>query len=174
MAHANSIVTTPASLAPLLFQIQHQWPIIARDLVLMTSAQAGTTYDTMDVARTYGLTLSELQSLLAIPTFQGYVKEEKRKLEAAGPHAGNKARAEAMALDIQEVMYLRAKEGSLEDNTILKFLTHLARVSGLEPISSKDTGNVNQNAVSVTVNVPRLNNPKLAHLYPVEEVEYDE
>lgn len=163
--------TTPASLSPTLLQKQHQWPIIARDLALLATPQMGTAYSVEDIARAYGITISEMQVLLAVPAFKQYVKDEKDKI-TSDPHGGNRARAELIAADIQEVLYLRAKEGTISDTVILKFLQHLDTVSGV--IDNKDKNNsVNQNAISVTVNVPRLNNPKLAHLYPVEEVEYN-
>lgn len=165
-------MTTPASLSPILIQIQHQWPIIARDLALLTNSQMGSTYSITDIASAYSITVADLQILLNVPVFQNYVKEEKRKIES-NPHGGNKVRAETMAMDLQEVLYLRAKDGTLTDTVILKFLEHLARVSGLEDNKDKNT-NINQNAINVTVNVPKLNNPKLAHLYPAEELEYAE
>lgn len=162
--------TTPASLSPALLQKQHQWPVIARDLALLTCSGMGSTYSIQDIAKAYDVSLMELQILIEMPVFQKYVKEEKNKIEAE-PHGGSKVRAETMAVDLQEVLYLRAKEGTLTDIVTLKFLEHLAKVSGLDDSKDKNT-NINQNAINVTVNVPKLNNPKLAHLYPAE-LEYE-
>lgn len=163
--------TTPASLSPALIQKQHQWPIIARDLALLASPQMGSTYGVEDIAIAYGITIAEMQVLISLPAFQNFVKEEKAKIDS-NPHGGNRLRSEIMAMDMQEVLYLRSKEGNISDKVMLNFLEYLSRVCGLDSGKEKNTA-VNQNTISVTVNVPRLNNPKLAHLYPVEELEYD-
>lgn len=163
-------VTTAASLSPKLIQIQHQWPIIARDLVLLDTMQMGTTYDMSDIAAAYGITIQDLRALIEIPAFQSCIEAEKKRFEALGPQAGIMFRAEAMALDLQEVLYLRAKQGEVDEKTIMSFLQYLSKISGLEP--AKENNNINQNAINITVNVPKLDNPKLAHLYPVEDVEY--
>jgi len=176
MAHDQIFeVTTPASLSPVLLQKHHQWPIIARDLALLTDTQqTGSMYNVSDIAKAYGLKLEELSILLEVPAFQKLIKEEKHKLEAE-PHGGHKLRAEIMATDLQEVLYLRAKEGTAEPAVILKFLEHLARVAGIDGVDNKDKdkGNINQNAISVNINIPRLNNPKLNHLYDYDIGETD-
>ena len=159
--------TTPAEASPQLLKIQHRWPLIARDIILMSVSQAGTSYTPEDIAKSYDLTPDEFVTLMRLPMFVEIFKGELSRLKELGPFAGYRMRTEALISDLQERLYLRAQSGVMDDKQMLQFLTVLMKSAGLdapnEPQQTPST--VNQTAVNISFNIPKLpSNKKLAHI----------
>lgn len=158
-------MTTPSELSPKLLRIQHQWPTIARDIVMMTQPNSNAAYNAQDIANAYNLAQDEFVSLMNLPVFVELVRTEFARVKDMGPNAGHKLRAEALVGDLQERLYLRAKSGDMEDKHLISFLALLMRSAGLDaPPEQKQDGSVQTN-VNIAFNIPKLpNNKKLAHL----------
>lgn len=152
-----------------LIDIQHQWPLIARDIALMCHPQQGSTqYTAKDIAANYSLSIEDFRYLIRLPVFQDILKIELAKLKALGPDAGYKMRIEAFIMDIQEQLYVRIKRGTMDDKSAIQFLQMLMSSVGLitngkeQPTASSP---VNNTAVNISFNVPKLpNNRKLNHI----------
>lgn len=147
-----------------LLEVQHRWPLIARDLVLMAQPGCGSSYTLSDVAQHYDLTTEQLTALMQLPSFENLLKSEMARVKAMGPSAGFRLRAEILAGDLQERLYLRAQSGDMEDKQMLQLLAILMRSAGIdtpaEPISTASAP-----AVNISFNIPKLpTNRKLAHL----------
>lgn len=155
-----------------LVAIQHKWPLIARDIVLMFQPQAGTQYTADDIINEYKLTKEDFVRLTKLPVFIDIVRAETARLRELGPMAGYKIRTEALITDIQERLYLRIREGSMDDKSALQYLSILMKSIGLEqppqqPGAAPGPINVptQNNTVNISFNVPKLpKNKKLAHL----------
>lgn len=155
----------PTDVSPILLQKQHQWPTIARDIALMTQPQVGATYSAADIAEAYDIPESEFVSLLKLPVFIELMKAEMARIRELGPFAGQRMRAEALVTDLQERLFIRAKSGEMEDKQMLQFLSILMKSAGMDaPVEAKESSTVQQTAVNIAFNIPKLDNPKLAHL----------
>lgn len=155
-----------------LLEIQHQWPLIARDIVLMLYPVKGSTkYTGEDIAKNYGLTQADFCELLRLPIFCDIVKTEFQRFKSLGPDAGYKMRVEALVADVQERLYLRIKRGSMDDKSAIQYLGMLMRSIGLDevapaekPVATAAAAQANT-AVNISFNIPKLpNNKKLNHL----------
>lgn len=157
-------VQTPNS----LLQKQHQWPLIAKDIALMTQpTSAESVYTAADIAKNYDLTPNEFTLLMRLPVFSQLVRDEMDRLKQMGPFAGHKLRAEAIISDLQEQVYLRAKQGLMEDKLVISYLGMLMRSIGMDMPSqdkteSVETGNITN--INIAFNIPKLLNKKLAHI----------
>lgn len=162
---SNLVKQTPQR----LLQKQHQWPLIARDIALMTQpTSSDNAYTASDIAHTYDLSPDEFTLLMQLPVFSRLVRDEMDRLKRLGPFAGHKLRAEAIIADLQEQVYLRAKQGMMEDKHLIQYLGMLMRSVGLDAptVESGDcaaAGNQTTN-VNIAFNIPKLFNKKLAHL----------
>lgn len=163
----TNAMTTPVQASPLLLKKQHQWPMIARDIALMTQPQNGTAYTAADIAKSYGIPDADFVMLMRLPVFIDIVKSEMARLKELGPFAGHRMRTEALVTDLQEQLYMKAKSGDMEDKQVLQLLSMLMRSAGLDtPIDNKqDAAPITQTAVNISFNVPKLpTNKKLAHI----------
>lgn len=160
-------LTTQTQATPALLSIQHQWALIARDVAMLSQPHQGTLYSAEQIATTYDITEEEFAVLCSLPVFIEMVRSELERFKAMGPFAGHRIRAEAMAADIQEQLYLATKSEALEPKYTIRFLEMLLRSAGLDaPIESKKAeASKSGVGVNVTINVPQLpNNRKLDHL----------
>lgn len=160
----TSIETVPAKLV----SIQYKWASIARDIALMSQPYVGgTEFTAKDIANRYELSNAEFILLMKTPAFLEILKAELVHIKELGPHAGHKLRAEAMLIDVQERLYIRALNGEMEDKQLLQFLAVLLKSAGLDGGMENKTDAVvqNQTAVSIAFNVPKLpSNKKLSHI----------
>ena len=159
-------MTTPATASPVLLKMQHQWPMIARDIAMMTQPNANSTYSAEDIAKAYDLTESEFITLTKLPVFVDLVRAEFARMKELGPFAGHRLRAEAIVGDLQERLYIKACSGEMEDKHLINFLEILMKSAGIDaPVEKRqETSNVQTN-VNIAFNIPKLpNNKKLAHL----------
>lgn len=153
------------SVGAALLRKQYQWPQIARDIALLTHPGV-TTYSAEDIAQIYKLSSAEFIELTKLPAFISLVKLELQRIEALGPFGGQRIRAAALAEDLQESLYARAKEGDMADKDALQFLSLLLKTAGVEE-QQKQAAPVAaaQAAVNISFNIPKLpTNKKLAHL----------
>ena len=160
-------MNTPLDLSPLLLKKQHQWPMIARDIALMSQPQSGTVYTASDIAKSYDIPAEDFVHLMKLPVFVDLVKSEMARLRELGPFASYRIRTESLVSDLQERLYLRAQSGEMEDKAMLQLLSILMRSAGMDaPVENKsEGGNVNQTAVNISFNIPKLpTNKKLAHI----------
>ena len=158
-------MTTPATASPVLLKMQHQWPMIARDIAMMTQPNANSTYSAEDIAKAYDLTESEFITLTKLPVFVDLVRAEFARMKELGPFAGHRLRAEAIVGDLQERLYIKACSGDMEDKQLIQFLAILMKSAGIDAPPEQKQETVQQTSVNIAFNIPRLpNNRKLAHL----------
>lgn len=160
-------MTTPTAASPVLLKMQHQWPLIARDIAMMTQPNANSTYSAQDIAKAYDLTESEFVTLTQLPVFIDLVRAEFARMKELGPFAGHRMRAEAIVGDLQERLYARACSGEMDDKHLINFLEILMKSAGIAaPVEQKqESGSTVQTSVNIAFNIPKLpNNKKLAHL----------
>lgn len=143
-----------------------KWPSIARDIALLaTPVDGATTYTASDIAAEYGLPLEHLTALLALPAFQELVRQELAHIKTLGPKAGARLRAEAMAIEVQEYLFNRVTRlHDLDDKLSVQFYGMLLKSAGLEQPPEMAQAQAPQNTVNIAFNIPKLKNPKLAHL----------
>lgn len=153
-----------------LLDIQHKWPLIARDMVML-SQPGSATYTAEDIMREYGLNEEQFILLCNTPVFRQMLEAEVQRMKALGPFAGFRLRAEAMASDIQESLYIKAKSGDMEDKTMLQLLQVLLKSAGLDGApEKKDEKQAQVNTqVNISFAVPKLNNKKLSHMMELEQ-----
>lgn len=154
-----------------LLSIQHQWPLIARDIVLMLYPSAGSKYTGEDIARNYKISNDDFLCLIKLPVFSDIVKTEIARFKSLGPDAGYKLRVEAMVADIQENLYLRVRNGAMDDKSAIQFLEMLMKSIGTtEPAQAEKPAAVANTAVNISFNIPKLpNNRKLNHMLAQEQ-----
>ena len=159
-------MTTPTDTSPVLLKMQHQWPMIARDIAMMTQPNANSAYSAEDIAKSYNLTESEFVTLTKLPVFIDLVRAEFARMKELGPFAGHRLRAEAIVGDLQERLYARACSGELDDKHLINFLEILMKSAGLAaPAEPKQDTSPVQTNVNIAFNIPKLpTNKKLAHL----------
>ena len=146
---------------------EKKWPDIAHDIAMLAvPCDGGVTYTSADIARTHGITLESFNQLLQLPMFQTLVHAEVKRVKEMGPHAGARIRAEAMAAELQELMFKKATQNMLDDELSIKLLGMLLKSSGLEqpPEVVKAQAAAQGNSVNIAFNIPKMNNPKLKHL----------
>jgi len=143
-----------------------KWPSIARDIAMLATPVSGaTTYTAADIAREYKISLDHLTALLALPAFQTLVHQELEHIKSMGPKAGARLRAEAMAVEVQEYLFNRiTKLHDLDDKLAVQFYGMLLKSAGLEQPPEMLQAQAAQNTVNIAFNIPKLKNPKLAHL----------
>lgn len=155
-----------------LLSIQHQWPLIARDIVLMLYPSPGSKYTGEDIARNYNISNDDFLCLIKLPIFNDIVKTEIARFKSLGPDAGYKLRVEALVADIQERLYLRIKHGVMDDKSSIQFLEMLMKSIGADaPIQEdKPASSVTNTAVNISFNIPKLpHNRKLNHMLAQEQ-----
>lgn len=153
------------SVAAKLRSLMPKWGLIARDIVLLTSAGAEVSYSAEDIARTYNLTSVEFVELVQLPAFAELVKTEAARVKSLGAQAGHRLRAEMLASDLQERLYMRASIGDMDDKQAIQLLTILLRTAGLEAPVQETAGASAMPSINIAFNVPALpNNRKLAHI----------
>lgn len=134
----------------------------------MLYPSAGSKYTGADIARNYGLTNDDFLCLIKLPIFGDILKTEIARFKALGPDAGYKMRVEALVADIQERLYLRVKNGSMDDKSAIQFLQMLMKSIGTDAVVQPETATgapVTNTAVNISFNIPRLpHNKKLNHL----------
>lgn len=145
---------------------QYEWPLIARDLVLLATPVNGATNFTPEaIAAAYGMSDDEFRQLAQLPAFLAIVEQEVGRIQRMGANAGVRMRAEAMAMSLQERLFTRAQEGDLDDRLSVEFLRMLMRSAGIEQPEEAARAAAPQNTVNIAFNVPRLpSNSKLAHI----------
>lgn len=149
----------------LLRSRERQWPLIARDIVMLMHPVAGASqYSASDLAALYSLTEEQFAALLNLKQFQELVKQTAADARQLGPRAGVRMRAETMALSLQEKLYLRAMSGELEDKNAMQLLGMLLKSAGIEQPPEQAAASAAKNMVNIAFNLPHLSNRKLAHL----------
>lgn len=112
---------------------EKQWPDIAHDIAMLSVPTDGAaTYSAADIARTHGLSLESFNELLKLSSFQMLVANEVRRIKELGPQAGARIRAEAMAIRLQENLFVKATSNELDDDLSIKLLGMLLKSAGLE------------------------------------------
>lgn len=146
---------------------ERKWADIAHDIAMLAvPSKGGTTYTAHDIAQAHHISDAEFKSLLALPMFQSIVQAEVKRIKELGPQAGARIRAEAMAIELQELMFKKATMNALDDDLSIKLLGMLLKSSGLEqpPEVVKAQAAAQGNTVNIAFNIPKMNNPKLKHL----------
>lgn len=168
---SNYIPASPNDLSNVLLKHQHRWPMIAHDIALMMQPDAGaTTFDLEGLSCAYGMTKEEMSRLVSLPSFMSLLKAELKRAKDLGPNAGHKMRSAAIATDLLEILYLKAKSGDLTDNLVFRLLETCSKAAGIDgSLDKKDSGS--QTSVNILVNIPHLSNPKLRHLEECQNVQ---
>ena len=146
---------------------ERKWADIAHDIAMLAvPSKGGTTYTAHDIALAHHITDAEFKALLTLPVFQSIVQAEVKRIKELGPQAGARIRAEAMAIELQELMFKKATMNALDDDLSIKLLGMLLKSSGLEqpPEVVKAQAAAQGNTVNIAFNIPKMNNPKLKHL----------
>ena len=146
---------------------ERKWADIAHDIAMMAvPSNGGTTFSVDNITETHHITKAQFSELLALPVFQTLIKAEVKRIKELGPQAGARIRAEAMAIELQELMFKKATMNALDDDLSIKLLGMLLKSSGLEqpPEVVKAQAAAQGNTVNIAFNIPKMNNPKLKHL----------
>lgn len=150
---------------------EKQWPDIAHDIAMLSVPTDGAaTYSAADIARTHGISLESFNELLKLSSFQMLVANEVRRIKELGPQAGARIRAEAMAIRLQENLFVKATSNELDDDLSIKLLGMLLKSAGLEQPPEVVKAQAQANTVNIAFNIPKLNNPKLKHLISQPQV----
>ena len=143
----------------------YQWPLIARDIILLAKEGSVVGYGVPEIAKSYGLSEEEFVELSQLDAFRSVVKSEMDRFKKLGPRAGYKLRTEALITDIQERVYAKVRDGLIDDKSVLQFLNMLMRSVGYDQPSDEEKKSASDTPlVSIAFNVPNLKNNKLAHL----------
>lgn len=163
---------TEVAITSTLKDIQHNWPLIARDLAMFTRPQAGATATSIaEIAMFYNLSMVDLRELLQLPLFKKYLKQELERIKDLGTAAGYVMHAEVITAKLDEKLLGAALTGALELPEVLKFRNAMAKSAGIDaPLQHKEAAaGQNNTQVNIKLDIPRLENPKLAHMYEVLE-----
>lgn len=139
------------------------WPRIARDITLMNLAQvsSSTAMSYEDICENYDLSMTELSVLTQRDEFRDMLIKEKARAEALGHRAGFLLRSEVVAIEaVEKIHALLTRNNGLEFKDVVKGAEVLVKMTGLGMPEEKAAGP----SVAIQINVPTLNNPKLAHL----------
>ena len=159
-----------------LMRLRQHWPSIAHDIV-MTSVKRedGVTplITAAEICETYKITPSECHALLALPEFKRLVRDFKQRVEALGDNASITLRAQMLAADMMEDMYIAAKSANdpKEKRETFKLL---AQIGGLDPAtngsnkqSKESSGAGLASLATVIINVPQ-GIPGMDHIYNIK------
>jgi hypothetical protein len=126
-----------------------------------------------EICETYQMTVVECRALLNLPEFKRLVKDFKQRVEALGDTASITLRAQMLAADMMEEMYLSAKAVSdpKEKRETFKLL---AQIGGLDPATngtnkpSREAGSGSMaQLATVIINVPQ-GIPGMEHIYNIK------
>ena len=143
---------------------------IARDIAMMTLPKVGNAVTVTDVIDTYNLTSEGFIQLTKDYSFQDLVRTELRYVQALGPMAAQRLRAEAMASALQEMLFTEVQGDRVEFKQKLMFLETLLKSAGTDmPMEVRQRAAAASQqktavGVNVTFNIPQMSNPKLKHL----------
>jgi hypothetical protein len=143
---------------------RYKWPSIAKDLVQMSLLRDGEQLEPLDIANYHGITLEDLKFICQQPAFQSLVETEKSRAEKLGTRAEHVYRIEEMRGPLTEKLFKRL----MDDDTLKldEFVRgYVALIKSAEPLIPEEKAPFAVNTgVNVQINVPVLDNPKLAHL----------
>ncbi len=134
---------------------------------MMQPDSTGNTFSVKDIAATYHLEEDDFVALIRLPAFVAIMRSELARIKELGPFAGQRLRAEALATDLQEHLYSRAKSGIMDDKQAVALLGILLKSAGLDmpPDVREQETNKASASVNIAFNLPKLpHNKKLAHL----------
>ena len=142
-----------------------KWPSLAQDLAVMSLPNSPIT--SLDsIYSTYGVSDTELKSLLTIPEFQTMFRKEYDKLQELGANAGAVFKFSSLSQALGEKLWRKAVvSDDMEAKDMLKLLELLLKAAGFMN-ERKEPSQVNTQ-VNVGVHLPLptgLNNPKLKHI----------
>ena len=164
-------MTALQPICPRLARNRHLWGSLARDLVLTNLPQpnAETAVSLAGILDHYNLTGGDLRELIARLDFQALWAKELREAEALGRQAAHVLRTSALAADMAEVLYNRARDPETPLGEVIKAYAALAKSAGLDEVwrDKGDGGTTVNVGVGVNFAVPTLNNPKVAYLHDV-------
>lgn len=154
-------------LTPGLIGTQHNWSLIARDIAMFANPQPGATPIKIgEIAERYSLSLADLRELIKLPAFCKYLQIEVERVKNLGLTAGYIMHSEIITTAMDEILYKDALAGNMDVVEKLKFRNAMAKSAGLEaPIQSKEDASIAGLAVNVNLNIPKLSNPKLEHMF---------
>lgn len=159
-----------------LMRLRPQWPSIAQDIVMTSiKKEDGTTplITAAEICDTYQMTVEECRAMLALPEFKRLVRDFKQRVDAMGDNASITLRAQMLAADMMEEMYIAAKtvNDPKEKRETFKLL---AQIGGLDPATngtnkpSRDSGGGGLAALAtVIINVPQ-GIPGMEHIYNIK------
>lgn len=161
----SELSETPVATFDVLRSRERQWPLIARDIVMLMTPVAGASqFSASDIAATYHLTDDQFAALLQLKAFQKLLEQTMADARQLGPKAGVRMRAESMAMALQEKMFSKAMAGDLEEKNVMQLLSMLLRSAGIEQPPEQAAAAATKNLVNIAFNIPNLRNKKLAHL----------
>jgi hypothetical protein len=135
-------------------------PDLARDCVYTTLHQTSSVQTLDTVMEKHGLGPAEMMAVVTTPAFREKLRAEKARARELGFRAGHVIRVETILGDLIEMLYERLDGAEVSD--IIKAVQVLSRMAGLDELPDRrsDRGVT----MAVQINVPALQNPKLAHL----------
>lgn len=148
-----------------IFRETHKFPNIAKDIALMGMPTSGAVVSFETIAQAYNISLDDLEYIMSLPSFKTMVNSEVERYKSLGPHGGFKIRSEMLATDLQEKLYQQAITTNMDAKDKIKLLEVLTKSAGIGTEQNKNEEQPQGNGVSVTINFPRLDNPKLNHLH---------
>lgn len=154
---------------------RHQWPTIARDLVLTKLPQSGAVISEKDICDNYNITTEELAFLKELPEFLSFYEKEVKEARDLGHKAAHIYRAEAMATRVGEAIFNRVINNSCEVKDSIRFYELLLKTAQLDKVDGTDQSQANSTMVPViNINIPNLTNSKLDHIVSNRVIEVGE
>lgn len=155
-----------------LMRLRPHWPNIAQDIVMTRIKKedgVSPLITAAEICETYSITPIECRALLNLPEFKRLIKDFKQRADALGDNASITLRAQMLAADMMEDMYITAKSVNdpKEKRETFKIL---AQIGGLDPATngankpSRDSSNSLATMATVIINVPQ-GIPGMEHIY---------
>jgi hypothetical protein len=161
-----------------LMRLRPQWASIAQDVVLTRVPKedgSGMLMTAAEICEVYQMTVDECKTLLRLPEFKRLVHDFKKRVDAMGDNASITLRAQMLAADMMEDVYVSAK-GCGDTKDKLAAFKALAQIGGLDPATngtnrpSKDSGGSGlASLATVIINVP-AGIPGMDHIYNAKQV----
>lgn len=145
---------------------KHLWPSLARDIIMMSSPDAGSTVTPDLLLAVYNITPEEFHIISRLPVFNDLCREEATKLKEGGAELCHRYRVESMVARLGDIIYSRCvNDKSVEIKDAVNFYRTLLESVGM--IGGKKGKEVSAQAnVAIQLNLPQLRNKKLQHLQP--------
>lgn len=147
-----------------LMRLRPQWASIAQDVVLTripNDDKTGMLVTPQEICDAYGMTQAECVALLRLPEFRRLVDDYKKRVDAMGDNASITLRAQMLAADMMEDVYLSAKMQGADLKDKISVMKMLFQYGGLDPATNgtnrqsndKPGGNAGSIA-TIVINVP--------------------